>query len=757
MNCQSAVKTGALDSLKMYCLYHHVDLLLLSETWFNEIVCDAELSFDNEFLVFRCDRPSRGGGVCVLARKHLKVVRIDVEIPGEFVTLDVITNGWKFRLLCCYISNSGLVDLRLNRVKNICHVIKSISVLDDPLLVIGDFNMPRICWQSAFFPEGETSESLFFNTCEDENLFQMINEATHKAGGILDLLLTSCPELISDMHIFPAPIPSDHYAIGFNILCENHFPILPIKLNYRHIDEAAVATHLNSIDWYLFFSGCGNVNEMYTTFVDCCTFLINQFTPVAHPSSAACKIKAYIDRIQLKLFSCSSENDMLSKKLKKAALRYRYIIESTLKLKDSRTFYQYVNSRIKGHVPVGVLQVDSVPCVTSASKASALASHFSSVFIAEYLPQNRHFETNVTISCIDHPVDFSEFVVYKNLTKLKSNANHTPDHIPSVFYKKFALFLAKPLSLIYQRSYYDGTVPNVFCESIVTPIHKKGSKCSAANYRPVAQGSIACKVIEKILSKHLFNYLQKNMLFDCHQHGFVANLSTCTQLLTMTQDWAMFINSGLSFHCVYFDQKNAFDKIPHDLLLRKMQVLGIGEQTVHWCKSYLSNRSFKVKVDDSLSESFPAPTGVPQGSCLSPLLYTIFISDIRKYIPNGVHYLAYADDLKVYCPIFAEASHTLLQSAVDGVARWCYDNGMLLSPSKCVVMKHGSHHYDYFLGGKALPSADITRDLGILISPSLDFSEHLSQVIKSASIMIGTIFRCFSSRNAFIYIHYINL
>ena len=184
-----------------------------------------------------------------------------------------------------------------------------------------------------------------------------------------------------------------------------------------------------------------------------------------------------------------------------------------------------------------------------------------------------------------------------------------------------------------------------------------------------------------------------------------------------------------------------------------MSSLGIHSQTINWCKSYLSARSFRVKVEDSLSASFPAPTGVPQGSCLSPLLYTIFISDINKFLPENIRYLVYADDLKIYCPILSDSCHLLLQSAVDGVSRWCHENGMLLSPTKCVVLKYGFDHLEYHMNGSTLPSADTTRDLGIHISPTLDFSSHIYQTIQSASIMIGTIFRCFSSKNVSFYKH----
>jgi len=222
----------------------------------------------------------------------------------------------------------------------------------------------------------------------------------------------------------------------------------------------------------------------------------------------------------------------------------------------------------------------------------------------------------------------------------------------------------------------------------------------------------------------------------------------------MTQDWAIYVNSSTPFSCVYFDQKNAFDKVQHDLLISKMSRFGIHEQTVKWCNSFLRNRCFRVKVDEVLSEVHLAPTGVPQGSSLSPLFYLIFISDIHVYLPKEIKYLVYADDLKIYSPITSSSSHSILQTAIKGVSAWCLANGMLLSPTKCTVLNYRLPDIEYVLSdGVVLPTSEVTRDLAVHITASLDLSFHVHKTIHSASILINTIFRCFIIKNPAIYIH----
>ena len=128
----------------------------------------------------------------------------------------------------------------------------------------------------------------------------------------------------------------------------------------------------------------------------------------------------------------------------------------------------------------------------------------------------------------------------------------------------------------------------------------------------------------------------------------------------MVQDWCMYRNQNLPYHCVYFDQRFAFDRVPHDRLLAKLSAIGIASRTVEWCRASLRDRRFSVKINDTLSPPLPAPSGVPQGSCSAPLLHALYVLDLNRYLPEGVEYLVFCDDLKIYCPILSENSYALL-------------------------------------------------------------------------------------------------
>lgn len=149
--------------------------------------------------------------------------------------------------------------------------------------------------------------------------------------------------------------------------------------------------------------------------------------------------------------------------------------------------------------------------------------------------------------------------------------------------------------------------------SIITPVYKKGSRSDPKNYRPIAQSSIPCLIMEAIIADHVGDFLRRTNQNDPHQHGFLKSRSTLTQLIEVAHFWATSKNQGIPLHCVYFDFSSAFDICNHEILLSKMSSLGLGTRIRSWCQSYLQDRSFQVKVGDSLSPPRGPPSAFPRG------------------------------------------------------------------------------------------------------------------------------------------------
>lgn len=213
-----------------------------------------------------------------------------------------------------------------------------------------------------------------------------------------------------------------------------------------------------------------------------------------------------------------------------------------------------------------------------------------------------------------------------------------------------------------------------------------------------------------------------------------------------------FIATIVSVSTVYCDFSKAFDRVNHNLLLEKMVRLHIDTKTIRWIKDYLRNRRFCVKVNDSFSPPDICPSGVPQGSCVGPLLFCIFVLDIKDVIPPSVQHKLYADDLKIYGASNTAENRAELQSAIDEIQKWCRENDMKISIPKCVVVSSGPAPNDYKLNGELIPVKDSVRDLGVFVTPELDFSEHISRVVKSASLICNMIFRCFIIKKSDFYV-----
>ena len=178
--------------------------------------------------------------------------------------------------------------------------------------------------------------------------------------------------------------------------------------------------------------------------------------------------------------------------------------------------------------------------------------------------------------------------------------------------------------------------------------------------------SVICKMMESIIRDKLVSHMLNANLFADEQHGFVPNRDCMTNLILALEDWAEALEFGYDIDVIYTDFAKAFDSVPHNRLLLKLQSLGIEGDVLKWIKYFFTGRRHRVTVDGELSDWVYVISGIPQGSVLGPTLFVIFINDMPAVARNCIK--LFADDAKFYSTIRSEDEVISLQNDINNLA-----------------------------------------------------------------------------------------
>ena len=331
--------------------------------------------------------------------------------------------------------------------------------------------------------------------------------------------------------------------------------------------------------------------------------------------------------------------------------------------------------------------------------------------------------------------------VWKQLHNLKPNKAAGPDGISPRVYKELASVLAGPLTSLFQLSLDKGMVPSDWKKATVCPIFKKGEKYDPVNYRPVSLTSVACKVLEHIITSHLMTYAEDRSLLHPNQHGFRKNKSCEKQLIELIADLTTNMDEQIQMEACILDFSKAFDKVSHQKLLGKLASYGISHQLVLWIDSFLTNRVQTVVVDGKESREASVSSGVPQGSILGPTLFLYYINDLPDNIASTVR--LFADDTIIYN---TSENHEILQDDLRRLEIWEKKWDMQFHPLKCEhvtftrkTTKRANH--TFHLHSTAIPKADKTKYLGVTINSKITWNDHISSVVAKANAALGFVRR----------------
>lgn len=697
--------------------------------------------------MFRCDRSGRrGGGVCLYLSQHTfssyTVSQLDIAVPLiESLWLRISSPTFTFHLVVVYRPG----DSTCQTDEQLTETIAANSMLQN-LVILGDFNMPTIDWSTYSHPITDSAESRFVDVLLDNNISQLVTEFTryraNQNPSLLDLILTTDENLISSITHLPPVGISDHSVMMANIQVISHCPSRNYSYTYERVNFACLRRDLSAHSWSNLETV--DVGSQWIDFTSTLKRYIRANTNVFTCTRSVSKpwiTAGILDQVHHKrrlwrrfVRSRTDDDFALHRKFSNALSQNiaeaRRNYENGL-LNNPKALFAHVRRTTSSTVSQPVVRGrDGSVSESPQEAAHTLAAHFEDVYTAGAGVWIPPVATPGVTDCLMDVV-ISPSLVENELRALKPGSSPGPDGITPGILKVCASELCEPLAVIMRTSFRQGVLPRDWLHAAVIAIHKKGDKLDPSNYRPISLTSIVCRAMERILVKNLLPFLLEHDVIPDAQHGFLPGRSVITNLLVSANEWTKLMDQKLPVDVLYLDFSRAFDKVPHHMLLHKLEHFGIRGHLLEWFRAFLTDRTFSVRVGTSYSHPRPVTSGVPQGSVLGPILFLIYTVDLLKSLRSG--HGAYADDCKLFgCPL---TSGDDLQTDLDTLNRWCSTWGVPLNLAKCGVvhMGHTNPQRSYYIDNNHISTVQAQCDLGVIVTPNLSWSSQTTAAARKAN------------------------
>jgi hypothetical protein len=417
---------------------------------------------------------------------------------------------------------------------------------------------------------------------------------------------------------------------------------------------------------------------------------------------------------------------------------------------NPKPLFAYLKRRIKGGTGIPALEIgeNSALAEDDCTKASVLATQYTSVYAAESLPVP-DFPARSSVFLQDFL--FSSAEVQDVLNKLNPYSAPGPDGIHPLLLRNLADFISAPIATLFQLSLDEGRLPSQWKMAIIKPMYKGGARHSPVNYRPISLTSVLCKCMERMLKVAIQRHFEGHGMISQKQHGFRSKRSCTSNLLLARESWAVALDEGSKLDIVFIDFSKAFDKVPHRRLIAKLEAYGIGGKLLAWITDFLVDRRVQVKINDVISESLVPLSGVPQGSVLGPELFKIYVNDLPDSLPSDC--LLYADDLKLWSRTSTMDEASRLQTSLDALHIWSATWQLPINFDKCSVLSlpEANPLISYHIGMNSLRAVTSVCDLGTIVSADQKSSSDTIKRVGAASRLFWAIRRSFSGMTADIF------
>ena len=743
-----------------------IDILGVSETFISENTPESIYQIPGyKYINKSRDKKCRGGiGIFVNENLPVRLLKLPVNfVQPEMLFIEVTIGVVKMAIGVIY--KSPLIPYSVYAA--IHENIVAITSKYDHCVIMGDMNINHL--------QPNSSACKFFTTylTEPFAFTQMITEPTRVTATsctLIDLMLTASPENVKVQGVVDTPGISDHCMtfMAYSLKKPKFKPKMVTRRDFRKFDKNAYMRDMELAPWgNIEAVDDDDIDNKVTIFENIHRDIINKHAPfrtfrVTRPAAPwlTDEVKELMDdRDKYKnKFNIDKkpETELLFKDLRNKvthAIRQSKIKcfndRINTKIKDSKHFHQ----ALKNFSIVESKINSNDNCVINATALNEAFLKNNNGKVSETLVTD---ECNEIFKKSKNPAfSFSEVTVgqvIKMVRTVKSNACGV-DGISAFFLKLGIEHSVYAFTDIINASLKFNKFPERWKQSLVKPLPKLSNPTVASDYRPISLLPAFSKIIEKLVAKQMVDYLKQTGYLDNLQSAYKKSHSTITALLSVSDDiYEALENSELTF-LVLLDYSKAFDCANHRLILAKLKAAGFQNDSLSWVTSYLSGRSQKVVTGSQESSWENVINGVPQGSVLGPLLFTILVSDISDAIERGRYHL-YADDTQLYytCKV-EDANSTIakINSDLENVTNYSKRNCLKLNAGKSKFIVIGSRPNlkklksvvldEIKLGPDTIEREYAVKNLGVMFDETFSWSKHVNLITAKAYGKLRQAFR----------------
>ena len=740
-------QTNIGDLTHTFIIPQKADIVATVETFLNETVPENFGQISGYSKWFRRDRAAGTfGGIAVCFRKDLHVQALDIDLPRhlELSFFRLWTNTNEAILICiCYRpqwQGSQPIEFLHDNLDNLLYQFSCKNVI-----ILGDMNQHLVARS-------------FDDLLTVFGLNNHVDFPTHISGSSLDPVITDLPEHLINCRALGTVGSSDHQVIHtkINIETARDKAVTRTIWLWDKGDWQGFRNALNNINWSSILKG--NVNKQAKALTNLILAFMEIYIPYktykVKPNdqpwfgyrcrvAAESKSKAWT---RFKNNPTRHNKDLHTKACKDMKQVQKWAKkhwQDNLKHKltgnsvGTKEWWNLVKQQ------QGFLPDDSIPpldkpdgsvVTSSEDKAEMFASFFSSkmkVPDPDRLPPLIPKQTNNYLSSITITVE----EVKQYLLSIDVKKALGPDNISPYILQKCAYQLAAPLASLFRACLDQKMWPRLWKCARVVAVHKKKSRTSIENYRPISLLSVLGKTFEKLLVKKMTAFFEENHLSSNKQYGFRQNRSTSDLLLQLSTSWNKSLDNGKYTYVIALDIAGAFDRVWHKGIVEKLKSMGIDGNLLELVQSYLKDRTLRVVVNGHTSKEYPVEASVPQGSVIGPLLWNVYFNDILHLIPEAY---AYADDCTLTFVCDKEdrlATISRINETLKFIVSWGKRWQVTLAPDKTQTMLISRRHESpddnlpsIKLEEKELILLPTMNILGIEIDSKLSFTSHVKEV-----------------------------